>query len=122
MSRSPVMIRALAARLGLAEAHRVPSRSSASRSALVATVQPKASKNGQAASNWHGGSTGHRLVALGVVGRVELGAVGGGVGAEAEDDGARLVQLDLAQDQVRGPEQRVDGLARRRPVIVFGSA
>ena len=54
---------------------------------------------------------GHRRLALGVVGGVELGPVGGGVGAEAEDDGARLVQLDLAQDQVGGAEQGVDRLA-----------
>ena len=51
---------------------------------------------------------GHRRLALGVVGGVELGPVGGGVGPEAEDDGARLVQFDLAQDQVGGPQQRVD--------------
>ena len=56
---------------------------------------------------------GHRRLALGVIGGVELGPVGGGVGAEAERDGARPVDFDLAQDQVGGAEQRVDRLPVR---------
>ncbi len=51
------------------------------------------------------------LRAGGVVGRVELGPVGGGVGTEAEHDGARLAGLGLLEDQVRRAEQRVDRVA-----------
>ena len=47
------------------------------------------------------------LRAVGVVGLVELLAVLRRLGAEAEDDGARVVVLDLAQDEVRGAEQGV---------------
>ena len=48
-----------------------------------------------------------------MVGLVQLDAVVGGVGPEAHRDGARLVQLDLPQKDVRGAEQRVDRLAGR---------
>ena len=48
---------------------------------------------------------------LGVVAVEQLDAVVGGVRPEAEHHRARGVLLDLAQDQVGGAEQRVDGLA-----------
>ena len=53
------------------------------------------------------------LGALRVVAVEQLHAVVGGVGAEAEHHGARLVLLHLAQDQVRGAEQRVHRLPVR---------
>ena len=51
------------------------------------------------------------LGAVGVVAGVELDPVLGRFGTEAEDDGARSVSLDLAQDQIGGAEQRVDRIA-----------
>ena len=81
---------------------------------MVATVQPKAPKKSRAGGELRREVVGH-LGALGVVAGEELDAVVGGVGAEAEDDGARLVLLDLAQDQVRVAEQRVDRACRRGP-------
>ena len=89
-----------------------PSRSSASSVSLSATVQPKRSKKRRASANCGARSSG-TSGRVGVVAVVELHAVVGGVRAEAEHDGARLVLLDLAQHQVRGAEQGVDGLAVR---------
>ena len=63
----------------------------------------------------------HFLLAFGVVGGVELGPVGGRVGAEAEHDRPRPVRFDLAQDQVGRPQQRVHRLPVG-PTILLGSA
>jgi hypothetical protein len=43
-----------------------------------------------------------------VVAVVQLDAVGGRLGAEAQRHGARLVALDGLQHQVRAAQQRVD--------------
>ena len=48
---------------------------------------------------------------LGVIAVEQLDAVGRCLGAEAEHDRARLVNLDLAQDEVRRAEQGIDRLA-----------
>ena len=87
----------------------MPSRSSASSDSLLATVQSKASKKARAIRPLRRQLVRH-VVAVGVVGREQLGPVGGGVGPEAEDDRSRLVNFDLAEDQVGGAEQRVDRL------------
>jgi len=55
-------------------------------------------------------AVGHRR-AVGVVGGVGLGAVGGGLGAEAVHDRARLVLLDHLEHRVGRAQQRVDGPA-----------
>ena len=87
----------------------MPSRSSASSESCPATVQPNDSKKAVAVLPL-GHQLRRHLVAVAVVGGEQLGPVGGGVGAEAEDDRPRPVRLDLAQDQVGGAEQSVDGL------------
>ncbi len=48
------------------------------------------------------------LGAVGVVGGQELLAIGGSLGAEAQDDCSRVVLLDLGEDQVGRAEERVD--------------
>ncbi len=53
---------------------------------------------------------GHRR-AVGVVGGIQLGPVGGGLGAEADDDRPRAAVGGDPQDQVDGAQQRVDGVA-----------
>ena len=58
-----------------------------------------------------GGEAVRHLIAIRVIGGKELGSVGGGVRAEAEDDGSRVVRFHLAQDQVGRAEQGVDRLA-----------
>ena len=57
-----------------------------------------------------GQRVGHRR-AMGVVGRIEVGPVGGRLLSEAAHDGARLVALDAPQELVDRAEQRIDGPA-----------
>ena len=61
------------------------------------------------------------LGAVGVVAGVELDPVGRRLLAEAQDDRARVVDLDRLEDEVRDAEQRVDRVPSG-PVIVLGSA
>ena len=73
----------------------------------MCTTQPNASKNARESANW-GLEPLRHLGPLGVVAVEQLDAVVGGIGAEAEHDGPRVVLLDLPQHEVRGAEQGVD--------------
>ena len=79
----------------------------------MATVQPKASKKSRRPGELRRQLVGHRRLALGVVGGVELGPVGGGVGPEAEDDGARPVDLDLSRIRLAVPSSALTGFPSR---------
>ena len=87
-------------------------RSSASSPSWSSTVHPNASQNAARLRPLDREALGHRR-AVGVVGGVGLGAVVGGLGAEAVHDRARLVLLDHLEHRVGRAEQRVDGLAVR---------